>query len=324
MLAEGGDARTRARDDAGAPRCPPRRASRRGARPARAAPPSSGSSSSGRCSQSSLLTGAGLAGAQLAALVRKELIRPHEAIEDTFRFRHMLIRDAAYERISEGAPLGAARALRRLARGQGRGVRRDRRLPPRAGVPLPARSSGRRASGRRHWPSGPRSGSPRRAGERTPAATCRRPSTLLERAVSCFRSTTGRALTSPAGLGRALTRGGSAGAGRRGLCGGSRARASRRGTAGSVADAHGRALPPPVPHRSERADSRRVAREVEDAISSFEELGDEAGARACAHLRGKLRFWRRRGGRCDRGPRAGGRATRAGVGDAAQEAESLD
>ena len=38
-------------------------------------------------------------GVQLAALVRKELIRPHEAIEDTFRFRHMLVRDAAYERI---------------------------------------------------------------------------------------------------------------------------------------------------------------------------------------------------------------------------------
>ena len=31
--------------------------------------------------------------------MRKELIRPHEAIEDTFRFLHMLIRDAAYERI---------------------------------------------------------------------------------------------------------------------------------------------------------------------------------------------------------------------------------
>ena len=38
-------------------------------------------------------------GAPLAALVRKELIRPHEAIPDTFRFRHMLIRDAAYDRI---------------------------------------------------------------------------------------------------------------------------------------------------------------------------------------------------------------------------------
>jgi class 3 adenylate cyclase len=39
------------------------------------------------------------AGARLAAFGRKELIRPHEAIEDTFRFRHTLIRDAAYERI---------------------------------------------------------------------------------------------------------------------------------------------------------------------------------------------------------------------------------
>jgi class 3 adenylate cyclase/tetratricopeptide (TPR) repeat protein len=38
-------------------------------------------------------------GAQLAALVRKELIHPDEALEDAFRFRHMLIRDAAYERI---------------------------------------------------------------------------------------------------------------------------------------------------------------------------------------------------------------------------------
>ncbi len=38
-------------------------------------------------------------GSKLAALVRKELIRPHEAIDDTFRFRHILIRDAAYERI---------------------------------------------------------------------------------------------------------------------------------------------------------------------------------------------------------------------------------
>ena len=38
-------------------------------------------------------------GPRLAALVRKELIRPHEAIDDTFRFRHMLIRDAAYDRI---------------------------------------------------------------------------------------------------------------------------------------------------------------------------------------------------------------------------------
>jgi class 3 adenylate cyclase/tetratricopeptide (TPR) repeat protein len=41
-------------------------------------------------------------GALLASLVRKELLRPHEAIDDTFRFRHMLIRDGAYERIPKG------------------------------------------------------------------------------------------------------------------------------------------------------------------------------------------------------------------------------
>ena len=38
-------------------------------------------------------------GARLFSLVRQELIRPHETDEDTFRFRHLLIRDAAYERM---------------------------------------------------------------------------------------------------------------------------------------------------------------------------------------------------------------------------------
>jgi class 3 adenylate cyclase/tetratricopeptide (TPR) repeat protein len=38
-------------------------------------------------------------GATLATLVRKELIRPHETMPDWFRFRHALIRDAAYEAI---------------------------------------------------------------------------------------------------------------------------------------------------------------------------------------------------------------------------------
>jgi class 3 adenylate cyclase/tetratricopeptide (TPR) repeat protein len=38
-------------------------------------------------------------GAHLSALVRNELIRPHDVIEDTFSFRHALIRDAAYNRL---------------------------------------------------------------------------------------------------------------------------------------------------------------------------------------------------------------------------------
>ncbi|HEX6723994.1 MAG TPA: AAA family ATPase, partial [Gaiella sp.] len=38
-------------------------------------------------------------GTRLAALVRNELIQPHDAIADTFSFRHALIRDAAYGRL---------------------------------------------------------------------------------------------------------------------------------------------------------------------------------------------------------------------------------
>jgi class 3 adenylate cyclase/tetratricopeptide (TPR) repeat protein len=53
------------------------------------------------------LVGAGLAGAldsSFSSLVRKELIRPEQATlgePDAFRFRHLLIRDAAYDALSE-------------------------------------------------------------------------------------------------------------------------------------------------------------------------------------------------------------------------------
>ena len=56
----------------------------------------------------------------LAALVRKELIRPDRtqlAGDDGFRFRHMLIRDAAYDALPKASPHRAPRALRDLARG---------------------------------------------------------------------------------------------------------------------------------------------------------------------------------------------------------------
>ena len=58
-------------------------------------------------------------GACLATLVRKELIRPHEVIEDAFRFRHMLIRDAAYERITKELRSGLHERFARLARRPG-------------------------------------------------------------------------------------------------------------------------------------------------------------------------------------------------------------
>ena len=56
---------------------------------------------------------------RLAALVRRELIRsdrPQFAGEDGFRFRHLLIRDTAYDALPEGDPRRPAPALRRLAR----------------------------------------------------------------------------------------------------------------------------------------------------------------------------------------------------------------
>jgi tetratricopeptide (TPR) repeat protein/type II secretory pathway predicted ATPase ExeA len=48
----------------------------------------------------------GSIGVLLRALVRKDLIRPVEAHADTFRFRHQLMRDAAYEGISKGLRAG--------------------------------------------------------------------------------------------------------------------------------------------------------------------------------------------------------------------------
>ena len=56
------------------------------------------------------------AGAELPALVRKELIRPHEAIADAFLFCHILLRDAAYERIPKELRADLHERARRLAR----------------------------------------------------------------------------------------------------------------------------------------------------------------------------------------------------------------
>ena len=56
---------------------------------------------------------------RLAALVRRELIRPdaaHFAREDGFRFRHLLIRDAAYEALPKSSRADLHELLRGLAR----------------------------------------------------------------------------------------------------------------------------------------------------------------------------------------------------------------
>ena len=74
-------------------------------------------------------------------------------------------------RAPQGGPRRSARALRRLARRarpRARRARRDRRLPPRAGRPLPAQSSDSRTPS---WPNAPRCGSRPPAGARATAWT---------------------------------------------------------------------------------------------------------------------------------------------------------
>ena len=98
------------------------------------------------------------------ALVRKELMRPDRPQlpgEDAFRFRHLLIRDAAYDALPKAtrAELHERFAdLARRARHRPGRARRDRRLPPRAGLSLPRRARadgrGRTAAFRACQPSG--------------------------------------------------------------------------------------------------------------------------------------------------------------------------
>ena len=85
-------------------------------------------------------------GTHLQALMRKELIVPggtEIGHEDAFRFRHILIRDAAYRGLPKGLRAEMHEQLadwieERTARSH-RGVRGDRRLSPRAGVQVAPR-----------------------------------------------------------------------------------------------------------------------------------------------------------------------------------------
>jgi class 3 adenylate cyclase/tetratricopeptide (TPR) repeat protein len=261
------------------------------------------------------------AGAQLAALVRKELIRPHEAIEDTFRFRHLLIRDAAYERISKelrsdlherfaGWLEGRGeefdeiigyhfeQAYRSLT-GLGRPGERARTLAERAVKRLAA--SGRRAYAR---------------------ADSRAAVNLLERAADLLPSDDPRRLSFSPSLGRALRAQGQleradavlSEAVHYGRAAGERAVAADAGIA--LADLRS--------HRTAQTGVGRtdVLHEIDAAIRIFHEVGDEAGLARALTLRGKYRFW---GGEAAAALPDLERAARHArdAGDRAEEAESI-
>ena len=117
---------------------------------------------------------------RLASLMRMELVRPDQASfpgEEAYRFRHLLIRDAAYQALAKQTRSELherfAGWLARDGRREAAGVRGDRCVPPRAGVSLPrgARSA--------RWPrtrAGPSSrnatGRCRREGRRPRRCPC--------------------------------------------------------------------------------------------------------------------------------------------------------
>jgi class 3 adenylate cyclase/tetratricopeptide (TPR) repeat protein len=260
-------------------------------------------------------------GAQLAGLVHKEFIRLHETLEDVFCFEHILLRDAAYERVPKAQRSDLhERAANWLA---GRGDEFDEivgyhleqahrylaELTPtgaRAGQLADRAASRLAASGARAYGRGD-----------APAAT-----SLLRRAVALYRPDEPRRLRMLPALGRALIELGDtqqadsvlSEAVARARAGGQAAVA----TDASVALAALRLHTDPEAIGGHNA----VWSQLEAAIPFFEQSGDKAALAHALGVSGSLRFWR-------------GEATSAGsdleraarlareAGEWAEEAESL-
>jgi class 3 adenylate cyclase/tetratricopeptide (TPR) repeat protein len=260
-------------------------------------------------------------GAELAALVRKDLIRPHEAIEDTFRFRHLLIRDAAYDRI----PKEVRSELHEQFAGwlDGRGEEFDEivgyHLERAYRCLVELRRSGERADILAEGAAQRLS----RAGQRAYArADTRATVNLLERAASLLGTDDRRRLSLLPSLGRALR-----GQGHLDRADEVLSEAVERGRSAderAIAADAGIALADLRSHRTARTGLGRedILREIDAAVEVFEEVGDEAGLARALTLRGKYRFW---GGEAGAAlpdlERALGYAR--AVGDRAEEAECV-
>jgi class 3 adenylate cyclase/tetratricopeptide (TPR) repeat protein len=258
-------------------------------------------------------------GAQLAALVRKELIRPHEAIEDTFSFRHMLIRDAAYQHLSKERRSHLHERVAAWLDGRGdefeeiigHHLEQAYRCIAELGPP------DHRAQGLAERAAERLSATGRRAYARadTPAAV-----NLLERASALLSADDRRRLILLPSLGRALIESGEFERADSVLSEAvERARAAGEDLAAAdaaVALAYLRA------HTVPEMSDDEVAHELEGVIHVLEGLGDEAVLARARSLAGMLRYWR--GEAAAAIPdleQAAGSARRAG--DRPQEAESL-
>ena len=226
-------------------------------------------------------------GTRLAALVRNELIRPHDLIEDTFSFRHALIRDAAYGRLPKEL---RSELHERFARWlDGRGVEFEEivgyhleqayRWVAELGPP-DERALGLAERAAEHLASCGRRARARGDG---PAAA-----NLFERAAALIPAGDPRRLALLPSLGRALRESGRMERAKSVL---SEAveRARWAGDEGLAADAS-LALVDLRFHGSE-ATRQDVLVEVESATRVFGRNGDDAGLARALALRGQVRFW---------------------------------
>jgi predicted ATPase/class 3 adenylate cyclase len=230
-------------------------------------------------------------GARLAALVRKEYIRPHETLEDTFRFEHILLRDAAYERIPK---MLRSELHERFAQWlEGRGEEVDEiigyHLEQAYRCLIELGPAGARAAelAERAAPRLARSGERAFARGDTPAGT-----RLLQRAVDLYRADDPRRLRLQAPLGRALIELGDTDRADSVLSDAvDQARATDQA---AVAMDAAVALSTLRLHTSppEMIGQDEVWSQLDAAIPFFEQAGDHAALARALGVSGNLRFWR--------------------------------
>ena len=241
-------------------------------------------------------------GGLLAALVRNELIQPHEAIADTFSFRHALIRDAAHARLPKELRSDLHERFARRLDGRGEefeeivGYHLEQAYrwvaelgpPDERALDLAGRAAERLASsGRRAHARGD-----------APAAA-----NLLERAVVLLPADDSRRIALLPLLGRALRDAAQMGRGERVLIEAvERARAAGEPVLAAEASL---ALADIGLHTTTLTRAKTLA-EVDSAMRVFAEHGDDGGLARALAFRGRVRFWG--GERSPGGSRAGGRA----------------
>ena len=232
---------------------------------------------------------------RLISLVRKELVRPDKAQfagEDAFRFRHLLIRDAAYDALPKavraelherfaawlerhGTDLVELDEILGYHFEQAYRYRLQLGAADEQGLKLARQAAERLAdSGRRAFVRGD-----------MPAAV-----QLLERAAALHPAEDPQRLRLLPSLGRALTE--------QGEWERADALLSEAVAAGRAAGEHGAAADAAVAltfvrlHTDPESSHTKVRSELEAAIRVFEEIDDDAGLARALSVGGMLRFWR--------------------------------